>query len=381
MPQHPLTKKLCTLIITLYLILILTLTNTCQAQNTQQTYKLLDQPDGTEEYNITLTTPQNLYLYYLNKEHTINNIQDLSKFVTPYPLEPLANDLWSIYNNQEDYANAVLMITHQIPYKESSPQKYPIETITENEGDCDLLSFLAASILKAGGIDTVLLFYEKEEHMAIGVNLQTKPKNARSDIYYYTYEDQQYYIAETTGNFEYGWRIGECPDTLKEAQAQIIPLNNMELLAPTKISTNYSNLQQSSLQLSIPLKITIAPNHIEITGSLNPALEGKNITLYISPFGSKLTKLNTVQTDANGRYFYIWDSPPGGVYSISAHWPGDSNYAGADNTLSQVVIIPIPWLMIGIITFSIIILLTVSIITHSNTEKTNDIEDWKPNEY
>ena len=94
------------------------------------------------------------------------------------------------------------MITHQIQYKESGPQKYPIETLMENEGDCDLFSFLAASIMKAGGIDVVLLLYEEEEHMNVGVNLPQEPNDARSNVYYFMHETKKYYAAECTGNFE-----------------------------------------------------------------------------------------------------------------------------------------------------------------------------------
>ena len=348
-------------------LLILLLTSSCLAQNSEHTFILLNQPDGSKTHQLTISITQTLYEYYLNKDHLLSHNYDLSKFVTPSPLEPVASDLWSIYSNEEDFVNGVLMVTHQISYKESGPQKYPIETIIENEGDCDLFCFIAASIMKAGGIDAVLLLYEEEEHMAVGVNLQHQPKWARTDIYYITFEEKKYYIAECTGNFDGGWRVGECPDMIQGAQARVIPLDDMELFAPDKVSSSYSTPQGASLFLSVPSNFVIGEESVQILGLLSPAMEGENVTLYTSSYGSSLTVLAIVKTDSNGRYSYTWNSPPGGVYSIRANWSGDENYVGSDTEISQVVIIPFLWLMMGaIIFFSLILLLIVSLATRAN---------------
>ena len=170
-----------TLLISLIILLV---SSTCLAQNSEHMFVVLDQYDGTKTHQLSVSITQTLYEYYLDKDHLLNHRYDLSKFVTPDALEPVASELWSIYRNEEDFVNGVLMIAHQIPYKESGPQKFPIETIVENEGDCDLLSFLAASIIKSGGIDVVLLLYEGEEHMTIGVNLSHEPKDARTEVFY-----------------------------------------------------------------------------------------------------------------------------------------------------------------------------------------------------
>lgn len=363
--------------------LILSLSNICLAQNVQNTFELLDRPDGSETYQLTISITQNLYEYYLAKEHQLYDLNDLSKFVTPYPLEPVADDIWSIYSNEEDFVNGVLMITHQIPYRETLPQKYPVETLRENEGDCDLFSFLAASIMKAGGIDVVLLLYEEEEHMAVGVNLQQEPQDSRFNVYYYTYEQKRYYVAECTGNFEGGWRVGECPDLIQGAQAQIITLDNMEPMAPSVVSSSYNILQDSSLVLSVSPIFAISEKDVQIRGLLSPALEGRNVTLYVNSFGSSLTRLATVLTDSNGHYSYNWESPPGGIYSIRANWSGDADYAGADSGISRLVIIPFLWLMMGAILFvCLIVLLILHLATRGNeTQKVEASKDWGFTEY
>ena len=376
--SRSLNQKLLT--ISIPLILILFLSNTTLAQTSEHTFKLLNQPDGSKTYQLTISITETLYEYYQSRNHQLYNNYDLAKFVTPSPLEPVANDLWTIYNNPEDFANGVLMITHQIPYQESIPKKYPIETITENEGDCDLFSFLAASIMKAGGLDVTLLLFEELEHMTVGVHLPETPKDARTAVSYFTHEEKRYYIAESTGNFENGWRVGECPDLIQGATAQIIPLDEIdEITSPDQVSSSYSSPQYSSLHLSVSTEFAIAQNDIQIMGSLSPSLDGENITLYISSYSSALTKLATVETNSNGRFSHTWHSPPGGIYSIRANWSGDADYIGADSSISKIVIIPFQWLIMGAtVLFFLIILLIVSLATRGNeTPNMESFQDWE----
>ena len=375
-------KKIVFIIASSVLVVLL-LSNSCLAQNVEHKFTLLDQPDSTKTYQLTISITQTLYEYYQNKDHLLYNKYDLSKFVTPDPLEPVARALGKIYSSQEDFVNGVLMMTHQIPYKESPPQKYPIETIIENEGDCDLLCFIAASIMKASGIDVVLLLYEEEEHMTLGVNLSQEPNDVRTNVHFLIYEGKKYYLGECTGNFEGGWRIGECPDSIQGAQALIIPLDDIELYAPDEVSCSFSTPQVSSLSLSVSSKLVIGTDYLQISGFLTPPLQGENVTLFASSFNSPLTKLAKVITDSKGRYSYTWDSPRGGVYSIRANWSGDANYAGSDSSITQVVIIPFLWLMIGgIIFFFSIILLIVSLATKEiGSRKVKEFEDFNLTEF
>ena len=158
------------LVASLFISLLLLLSNSCLAAPYKYSYELLDRPGGDTTYRLTVSVTETLYEYYNSQDHNLYSY-DFSKFVTPDALKPIADDLWTIYSNPEDFANGVLMILHQIPYLESDPQKYPVETIVENEGDCDLFSILAASIMKAGGLDIVLLLLEQHDHMLVGVHL------------------------------------------------------------------------------------------------------------------------------------------------------------------------------------------------------------------
>ena len=274
----------------------------CFADNYDYNYELLDHPGGSTNYRLTVSVTSSLYEYYRSKDHNIYSY-DFAKFVTPSSLKPIADDLWSIYSDDEDFANGVLMIVHQIPYVESGPQKYPVETIVENEGDCDLLSLIAASIMKAGGLDVVLLLYQTQNHMNVGVHLSEEPNDARSTVYYYTHDGKRYYVAECTGDdWRHGWRVGECPDLLQEASAHIITLEDCEQSSPGQVSSSYGALGASSLSLAVSTRFVITRSAVTISGSISPALSGKNITLYVSSSGSPLSMLVTVVTDSDGRY-------------------------------------------------------------------------------
>ncbi len=340
------------------------LPNCCFAANYNYTYGLLDHPGGSTDYSLMVSVTPSLYDYYRSKDHNLY-LYDFAKFVTPNPLEPIADSLWSIYSDEEDFANGVLMIVHQIPYEESGPQKYPVETIVENEGDCDLFSFVAASIMMSGGLDVVLLFYETQSHMNIGVNLSHEPEDVRSTVYYYGHNGKRYYVAECTGgNWTDGWRVGESPETLIGVSARIITLEGYEKSSPGQVSSSYGVLAPSSLSLAFSSRFMTAGSAVTISGSISPALSGRNVTLFVSSISSPLYVLATVVTDYEGRFSYTWRPSSAGTYSIRASWFGDANYAGAESSMYRLIVVPLEWLMMGVtVIVSLVVLLVVILAT------------------
>jgi len=378
---HPHPTKVLT--VTIFILTVFLLTSPCFAANYDYTYQLLDHPDGSTNYRLTVSVTSSLYEYYCSKDHTSHSY-DFAKFVTPYSLKPIADDLWSIYNNDEDFANGVLMIAHQIPYVESGPRKYPVETIVENEGDCDLFSFIAASIMKAGGLDVVLLLYEDQSHMNIGVNLSEEPNDARSTVHYYTHDGKQYYVAECTGgDWRHGWRVGECPDILQEASAYVITLEDREQLSPGQVSSSYGALDASSLSLTVSTRFVIGGSAVTIGGSISPTLSGKNVTLYVSSTGSPLSVLVTVMTDSDGRYSYMWRPSSAGIHSLRASCSGDADYAGADSSVHTLIVVPFEWLMMGIMVIVLlVVLLVVTLATRRKPpEEPDAFQEWEAIDY
>ncbi|MBT8171976.1 Ig-like domain-containing protein [Candidatus Bathyarchaeota archaeon] len=356
---------------------MLVVPNICFGETNKHSYQLLDSPDGSINYRLTVSITDTLIEYYNNKNHYVYSY-DFSKFVTPDALKPIADDLWTIYDSEEDFANGVLMLVHQIPYIESDPQKYPVETIAENKGDCDLFSTLAASIMNAGGLDVVLLLLERHDHMWVGVHLPESPKDARSQAYFYRYGGKKYYVAETTGGkWEIGWRVGECPEILQRAGAKVIPLTNYEGSSPGQVSSSYTLPDSAAIHMSFSTNFVISQSTVEMNGSLYPSLAEKKVTLYVSSFNSPIIPLATVVTDSEGYYSYTWDSPPGGIYSVRANWSGDEDYTGADSSIFRIVVFPSEFLYIGIVLiFFSTILLIVVLETRNKSKNQESFDEW-----
>ena len=113
---------------------------TCFAQDYKFSYQLLNEPDGDTTYQLEVVIPQQLNMYFSNQDHRLSSSSDFAKFITPYALKPIADRLWQIYDNEEDFANGVLMLVHQITYEETTPGKYSTETMIAGKGDCDLFA-------------------------------------------------------------------------------------------------------------------------------------------------------------------------------------------------------------------------------------------------
>lgn len=332
----------------------------CSSQSHSHSYQLLDSPNGSTYYSLNVAVSQSLYEYYYEKSHTLTSNDDFAKFVTPYALQPIADGLWEIYTDDEDFANGVLMIVHQIPYDETLRVKYPVETIAENEGDCDLFSYIAASIMKAGGLGVVLLYYENEAHMNVGVHLSHTPYDVRGQAYYVTYNNIQYYVGECTGdNWENGWRVGECPDNLKHASPSVITLESCEQWAPGQVSASYETLKSSKISLTVSSASVMQGGAITLSGRISPPLQDKTVTVYVKINNLPWTASDTVTTDSNGRFAYAWNTEVAGIYYIRASWSGDDDYAGADSPILNVMVLSIFFILLLAITMVLVCVGTV----------------------
>jgi len=377
------TRQKKILVISFTISLLLLLSNSCYAGTYSHRYSLLDNPDDSTAYRLTVSVTGTLYDYYVIQDHNLYSY-DFAKFVTPNAVQPIADDLWSIYSSQEDFTNGVLMIMHQIPYVESSPQKFPVEILAENEGDCDLFSLTAASIMKAGGLDVVLLLMENYDHMMLGVHLPDPPEDARTQVFYYEHEGKKYYVAETTGeNWETGWRVGECHESLQSAAAKIYDIDDCETTSIGQVSSSYMMPDSAEINIMLSTNFALSQKAVEITGTLSPSLSGRTVTLYVSTSSSSLSILAKVETDSNGHYSYTWRSPPSGVHTVIANWSGDKDYSGADSSTSRLVVIASEYLIMGgLLVFFLVILLVVTLVTRSRKSDTPEaFQEWEVTDY
>lgn len=352
-------KRNIVILALLLLFIASPLLNVVAAQNYERTFRLLNRPNGTVTYSLTVSITTSLYNYYQGKDHNIYTSSDFGKLVTPDAVKPIADALWQIYSDAEIFADAVLGITHQIPY-EVYPEVYAVETLVLNKGDCGGFSLLAASILKAGGLDVVLLEYPTKQHLNVGVSLPHKPVYARGgNVYYVVYNGKTYYIAETTGdNFPYGWRVGECPTELRSVNPNVITIVNYEEEAPNRVLASFTSLNPSQITISISSFFAIENSAITISGMVSPST-ANNITIYVSLLGGAWSKLATVSVNNNGTYIYEWKPQGGGIFYLEASWSGNENYSGADSPVVSLLVLPFYGLVAGVLGLMMLILVIV----------------------
>ena len=340
------SRILCIVVLTL---MVFSLIDFAHADDYQIEFLLIG-PDQDVTYDLEIIFPENLYEYYADKSHRVISVDEFSGFVTPYIFESVANKLWEVNNNEEDFANSALMIVHQIDYEETTPIKYPAETMIEGKGDCDLFSIIAASIIKAGGLDVVLLYYEEQTHMNIGVALSSTPQDARDSAYHVNYDNNRYYIAECTGeNWIEGWRVGECPPELKDVSAEVISLENIEQVAPGQASASFTSLESSVIVLDVTPVISLQNTDLNLRGQLSPSIENQNVTFYASVNNSPWKAIGSTNTKSNGYFQYLLKNEFSGMISIRASWVGDNQYAGAVSSTKNVTIIPLIVLELSIL--------------------------------
>lgn len=280
-----------------------------------------------------------LYDYYSHKSHNTYNYKDYSKFVTPTVFKSVAANIQkSTLNNtysNEVFANAALEIVHQIPYTPSRV-KYPVETLVDNCGDCDGLSLLAASIMKAGDLDVVLFIYPTSpvSHMNVGVHLSHEPIFSTQGILnYHEYNGKKYYTAETTSGMD--WKVGDQSQNYANIEPQIISLENCENRSPVEVSSSLGGpLVPSSISLSlIPESSNVSEggNAITISGSILPKYTDQKITIYITQESSQYDIFRTVTTDNLGSYSLTWNFNTSGTFAVQSSWSGAFNYSGSDS--------------------------------------------------
>jgi hypothetical protein len=176
--------------------------------------------------------------------------------------------------------------------------------------------------------------------MNIGVSLSHTPNDAREQAYYITHSSINYYIAETTGDdWQNGWRVGECPDELKNVPVQVITLEDSEQWAPGQVSASYESLASSTMSLTVSPTYLIQGSIVTLFGQLSPAFENATIAIYAKVNTSPWIVLDTLTTDSDGTFTYVWITNSAGLCYIRASWSGNDTYSGADSPTQMVTIL------------------------------------------
>ncbi len=296
------------------------------------------------EHTLYVAFPPSVAEYYAGQSHIVYNMMDYAKFVTPNAVQSIAKNIRSCTSQSpyedEEFANAVLMIVHQIPYVKNDA-KYPVETLVDNQADCDGVSVLAASLMKAGGLDVVLFLYDdiNPSHMNIGVSLEQMPVSHSwwTAPEGFEYDNKTYWMAECTSLAD--WNVGDRPSLLESSKPKIIPLTNNDRDSPAQISSSIDCSMQPSF-LSIKLTAGYLDNTTRIinaSGSIFPPTPNQPVTLYVNQPSYAPTAYGTL-TDEFGNYALTWNVTFPGTYVMKTSWSGSENYSGSDSDAITVFI-------------------------------------------
>jgi len=296
---------------------------------------------------IYLSIQPSLIGYYGNLSTTIKSDSDWANLVTPEAVQPIADALRSITNGRsnsdEYYADAVLSLVHQIPYNITGP-KYPVETLVDNAGDCGALSLFAASILKAGGLDVILIKYTgiDPSHMNVGVCLPNRP--AYHSLLMiptsFEYNNKIYWTAEATSSKD--WKVGDQSSTLSGAKPTFISIDNRNQSSPGPISVGVDKVQTI-----VPITVNVSTEPADsqqnrslvISGTIPPESSNNDVSLYINKNGTYVDYFQTT-ADINGTYLYTWNFTSDGTYYVTASWSGNATVAGIDSETLVVFVGP-----------------------------------------
>jgi len=297
---------------------------------------------GLVSHQLYVSVPFSLYDYYRGKTPTLADDNEYSTLVTPDAVKPIAENILNLTldkpRSDEEFANAVLKLVHQIPYADCD-LNYPVETLVENSGKCDTLSLLAASIMKAGGLDVVLLYFKEVHHINVGVYLPYEPHATWWWLQPtgYEFDGKTYWIAECTPATE--WKVGDVPPLLDGEQPWIISLENSEKSSPAHVSSKLgSPLNSSSISINLssdPLDISYHERTLTLSGSISPAYPNETVSVYFSQDGISYSACKT-ETGYWGNYSFSWSLNSTGTYYVRTSWSGNSDCAGADSELLTV---------------------------------------------
>ena len=214
--------------------------------------------DLANTYTLYLEVPLSLYLEYKQREHLPGTMEYTSEYadyvVVDWVIYTIVDAIKSklVTGTEEELANALLSVaqnhcgidmnesllgvqnntavTNTTEYHfgshyliDAGYTKYPLETLLMGSGECLDLTILAATLFKAAGFETSILFFIGREggHTTAGIKLQNAPSHSNPNIPDRTYEG--YWVAEATiyGRYIYngldmGPRVGDDTPLLNE---------------------------------------------------------------------------------------------------------------------------------------------------------------------
>jgi hypothetical protein len=256
-------------------------------------------PISEELYVSTTAKPKSILV---KEDEKLSSSKFYNLFLTDNKDEKILKDIISQIENRSkgnefDMVQVIVNFVQSIPYDEAEDQKYPIETLYLNKGDCSDKSVLLAKLLDLAGFNTCLFVYNNAKHMAVGVSIDDTDLAYKSG---YIYIESTGYnpIGEIPKKFAGGIKINEEPEIITFSNASYCMSNFKQLqgLYKTikhKYGENYFN---TTIQGKLLLE-SISNLDIELKKSKNTLLIKNKEKLYFEKLSHDNGCSGTLESD------------------------------------------------------------------------------------
>lgn len=187
--------------------------------------KTFDWVFQNNQYTLNLVIRNSIYKYFKNQERVL----DYQKWADEYVKRGICGEVRELaykllqlnqsYKTFNEVSYILSFVQQIISYKNDVGEypKYPVESLVDQEGDCEDFAILGAAILKVIGYKVALL--SLPHHVALGVA-------GAKDLpgMYVEYKGVNYYYCEMTDD---GWKIGEIPKDYKRENIRVMPIPSL----------------------------------------------------------------------------------------------------------------------------------------------------------
>lgn len=203
--------------------------NYVQPQNPTWTTKTFvwESYDGDYTFTIHVAIQDEMYSHYHSLQR-YSDIEDYRRYVDDannrYIVKQVVDSIKSLceqcgYGEYETMMEAINFV-QSIEYAydidstgHSEFQKYPLETLYDQCGDCEDSAILMAAVLRELN-NYGCVFIHLPNHVAVGIKAADDAAGT-----YYEYDGSHYLYIETTNP---GWDVGELPEKYRDQSAEIV---------------------------------------------------------------------------------------------------------------------------------------------------------------
>ena len=143
------------------------------------------------------------------------------------------------------------------------------------------------------------------------------------------------------GNYSYVWTITQAKEyVFLEANWTG---NEESLGAESSVERVIVEKIFSSITVDVdPQNVTVGSN-VTICGTINPMRDNVSVSIQISRVNETVIVLDeTVKTDTDGSYVYVWKTSEAGTWEIKVSWDGDQNTKPAESKAEPVNVEAVP---------------------------------------